>query len=170
MDDYGMHDLRALAAVVQNRSETAMREAIRALPDGVYHSEICNNPLGERLHYPLKLTVQGDAIELDFAGAPPQQPQGGLNCTFNYTAAHATYPLKCMLSPQVRSNAGCYRPFTVKAPEGSILNCDKPASRQPAHAHRLVHRAQHFSRARRGGADAGAGRHRPAARDQHLRP
>jgi hypothetical protein len=28
----------------------------------------------------------------------------------------------------VRSNAGCYRPFTVKAPEGSILNCTKPAS------------------------------------------
>ena len=53
-------------------------------------------------------------------------PQGGLNCTFNYTAAHATYPLKCMLSPQVRGNAGCYRPFTVKAPEGSILNCTKP--------------------------------------------
>ncbi|MBV9054377.1 MAG: hydantoinase B/oxoprolinase family protein, partial [Hyphomicrobiales bacterium] len=41
---------------------------------------------------------------------------------------HATYPLKCMLSPQVRGNAGCYRPFTVKAPQGSILNCDKPAS------------------------------------------
>jgi 5-oxoprolinase (ATP-hydrolysing)/N-methylhydantoinase A len=51
-----------------------------------------------------------------------------LNSTFNYTAAHATYPLKCMLSPQVRGNAGCYRPFTVKAPEGSILNCAKPAA------------------------------------------
>jgi 5-oxoprolinase (ATP-hydrolysing)/N-methylhydantoinase A len=36
--------------------------------------------------------------------------------------------MKCILSPQVRSNAGCYRPFTVKAPEGSILNCTKPAS------------------------------------------
>jgi 5-oxoprolinase (ATP-hydrolysing)/N-methylhydantoinase A len=36
--------------------------------------------------------------------------------------------MKCLLSPQVRSNAGCYRPFTVKAPEGSILNCSKPAS------------------------------------------
>ena len=47
--DYGMQDLRALAAVVQNRSEVAMREAIRALPDGEYHSEIENNPLGTRL-------------------------------------------------------------------------------------------------------------------------
>ncbi len=128
MDEYGMHDLRALAHVVQTRAERAMRDAIRALPDGEYRSEIWNNPLGERLHYPLRITVQGDAVELDFAGAPEQLPQGGLNCTYSYTAAHSCYPMKCMLSPEVRSNAGCYRPFTVKAPPGSVLNCDRPAS------------------------------------------
>jgi 5-oxoprolinase (ATP-hydrolysing)/N-methylhydantoinase A len=128
MNDYGMHDLRALAATVQDRSEQAMREAIRVLPDGVYRSEVYNNPLGTKLRYPVKITVAGDTIEVDFAGAPPQQPQGGLNCTYTYTAAHATYPLKCLLSPQTRSNAGCYRPFVVKAPVGSILNCTKPAS------------------------------------------
>ncbi|MDB5369832.1 MAG: methylhydantoinase [Roseomonas sp.] len=128
MGDYGMRDLRALAAVVQGRSEKAMRDAIAALPDGEYNSTIWNNPLGKRLDYPLKLTVAGDEIELDFAGAPPQLPQGGLNSTLNYTAAHATYPLKCMLTPGVRGNAGCYRPFSVKAPEGSILNPKRPAS------------------------------------------
>jgi len=128
MDDYGMHDLRALAAVVQRRSENAVRDAIRKLPDGEYRSEIANNPLGTVLRYPLKVTVSGDTIEADFEGAPPQQAQGGLNCTYSYAAAHTTYPLKCLLSPAVRSNAGCYRPFTVKLPEHSILNCDKPAS------------------------------------------
>jgi 5-oxoprolinase (ATP-hydrolysing)/N-methylhydantoinase A len=128
MDEYGMHDLQALAAVVQNRAEAAMREAIRAIPDGVYHSTISNNPLGTELTYPLKVTVAGDAIELDFEGVPAQLPQGGLNCTLNYAEAHATYPLKCMLSPNVRGNAGCFRPFTVKAPEGSMLNCTRPAS------------------------------------------
>jgi 5-oxoprolinase (ATP-hydrolysing)/N-methylhydantoinase A len=128
MDEYGMHDLRALAHVVQTRAEQAMRVAIKALPDGIYHSEIWNNPLGEKLRYPLRLTVSGDTIELDFAGAPAQLPQGGLNCTESYTVAHATYPLKCLLSPEVRGNAGCYRPFTVKAPLGSVLNCEKPAS------------------------------------------
>ncbi len=128
MDDYGMHDLRALAAVVHNRAEQAVRDAIRAMPDGVYRSEIWNNPLGTRLRYPVEITVAGDSIEIDFEGVPPQQPMGGLNCTFNYAAAHATYPLKCMLSPQVRSNAGCFRPFTVKAPPHSILNADKPVA------------------------------------------
>jgi len=128
MDDYGMHDLRALAAVVQNRSELAVREAISKLPDGEYRSEMFNNPLGTTLRYPLRVVVEGDRIELDFTGAPPQQPQGGLNCTWSYAAAHATYPMKCILSPGVRSNAGCYRPFTVTLPKGSILNADKPAS------------------------------------------
>jgi len=128
MQDYGLQDLRALAAVVQGRSEKAMRDAIRAVPDGVYRSTITNNPLGTLMTYPVALTVKDDTIAVDYTGAPPEVPQGGLNSTLNYTAAHATYPLKCMLTPAVRGNAGCYRPFTVEAPEGSILNCRKPAA------------------------------------------
>ena len=128
MDEYGIHDLRALARIVQDRAEAAMRAAIRAVPDGVYTSTISNNPLGDKLDYPVKVTVKGDELEVDFEGAPPQLAQGGYNCTMNYTAAHATYPLKCMLTPNVRGNAGCYRPFKVKAPEGSVLNCRKPAA------------------------------------------
>jgi 5-oxoprolinase (ATP-hydrolysing)/N-methylhydantoinase A len=128
MADYGLEDLSALAEVLQGLSEKAMRDAIRAIPDGTYRATVTNAPRGQVLTYPVALTVRGDSMEIDFAGAPPQLPQGGLNCTLNYTAAHATYPLKCMLTPNVRGNAGCYRPFTVKAPEGSILNCSKPAA------------------------------------------
>jgi 5-oxoprolinase (ATP-hydrolysing)/N-methylhydantoinase A len=128
MAEYGMADLRALAAIVQDRAEQAMRAAISALPDGVYTSSVVFSPVDAELSLPLKLTVAGDRIELDFSGAPPQLAQGGVNSTMNYTAAHATYPLKCMLTPGVRGNAGCYRPFVVKAPEGSILNCRRPAA------------------------------------------
>ncbi|XDB00400.1 hydantoinase B/oxoprolinase family protein (plasmid) [Sulfitobacter sp. LCG007] len=128
MRDYGLHDLRALAEVVQGMSEKAMRDAITAIPDGDYRATITNNPLGEIISYPVLVQVKGDAITVDFDGVPPQLPQGGLNSTLNYTAAHATYPLKCMLTPTVRGNAGCYRPFTVKAPEGSILNPTYPAA------------------------------------------
>jgi 5-oxoprolinase (ATP-hydrolysing)/N-methylhydantoinase A len=128
MDEYGLADLSALATIVQDRAEQAMRTAIRALPDGVYTSQVAFSPVDAELQMPLKLTVSGDTIELDFAGAPPQTTMGGVNSTMNYTAAHATYPLKCMLTPGVRGNAGCYRPFTVKAPEGSILNCTRPAA------------------------------------------
>jgi 5-oxoprolinase (ATP-hydrolysing) len=127
MDDYGMADLRALTAVIQDRSEQAMREAIRAVPDGVYRGESWTCPMGEPLRIPVKMTVRDDEIELDFEGAPPQLKRGAFNSTLNYASSQATYPLKCLLTPQVRGNAGCYRPFRIKAPKGSILNCDYPA-------------------------------------------
>ncbi|TYR34360.1 methylhydantoinase [Mesorhizobium microcysteis] len=127
MEEYGLPDLTALAEVIQSRSEKAMREAIRALPDGVYTSTTTYNPLGTPMTVPVKVTIADDEIELDFEGAPPEVPLGGINCTLSYTTAHSTYPLKCMLTPNVRGNAGCYRPFKVKAPKGSVLNCNKPA-------------------------------------------
>src|SRR5437660_1725731 len=126
MTEYGLEDLEALATVIQNRAESAMREAIRRVPDGTYDSEIWNDGMGTTQRYPVRVVVRGDEITVDCAGAPPQAARGGSNCTFGYTAAHTTYPLKCILSPAVPANAGSYRPFTVTAPEGSILNCTKP--------------------------------------------
>lgn len=127
LGEYGLRDLRGLAAVLQDRSEAAMRAAISALPDGTYTSTVDFNPMGTRMTIPMSLTVDKDRIEVDFDGCPPQVPLGGINCTMSYTEAHATYPLKCMLTPGVRGNAGCYRAFTVTAPENSILNCAHPA-------------------------------------------
>lgn len=128
MQEYGLEDLAALAAVVQGRSEAATRAAIRAVPDGVYESEIENRPLGEVLRYRVRVHKQGDTIHVEHVEAPPTLPRGGLNCTMNVTAAHSSYPLKCMLTPAVRGNAGCYAPISVVAPEGSALNCKPPAA------------------------------------------
>lgn len=127
MEEYGLADLKALAEVIQSRSEKAMREAIGALPNGTYASKITYNPLGTPMVVPVQVTIEDDEIEIDFEGAPPEVPLGGINCTLSYTTAHSTYPLKCMLTPNVRGNAGCYRPFRVKAPKGSVLNCNKPS-------------------------------------------
>ncbi len=126
MEEYGMQDLEALASVVQNRAEIAMRRAIRDLPDGVYEHVVQGDGIDEVMTYPIKVSVQGDEIEVDFEGAPPQTERGGSNCTLSYTMAHATYPLKCILTPDIPGNAGCYRPMSVKAPHASIFNCEKP--------------------------------------------
>ncbi len=128
MEEYGLQDLAALAAVVQGRSEAATRAAIRAVPDGIYESEIENRPLGDVLRYRLRVHKSGDAIHVEHVEAPPTLPRGGLNCTMNVTAGHSSYPMKCMLTPGVRGNAGCYVPITVTAPEGTALNCAPPAA------------------------------------------
>ncbi|GHD44787.1 N-methylhydantoinase A [Thalassobaculum fulvum] len=128
MEEYGMHDLKALAAVVQRRAEAAMRQAIRSVPDGIYEHIVQGDGLDQAMTYPIQVSIQGDRVDISFDGAPPQMDRGGSNCTLTYTKAHATYPLKCIFSPDVPGNAGCYRPMGVDAPAGSILNCDRPLS------------------------------------------
>ncbi len=126
MSEYGIHDLEALASVVQERAETAMRTAIADIPDGVYRHQVEADGIGETMTYPIKITIRGETVDVDFEGAPPQTDRGGSNCTLSYTKAHATYPLKCIFTPEVPGNAGCYVPMSVSAPKGSILNCEKP--------------------------------------------
>ncbi len=128
MEEYSLDTLEPLAHEVQQRAEVAMRQAIDAVPDGVYPSEVEFVAAGERLRLPCRITVEGDELTVDWEGAPPELPFGGVNCTATYTAAHTTYALKSILTPEIPSNAGCFRPLHVRAPEGSILGCRYPAS------------------------------------------
>jgi 5-oxoprolinase (ATP-hydrolysing)/N-methylhydantoinase A len=84
--------------------------------------------MGKRQRFPVKITVAGDEIEVDYEGSPPELPQGGLNCTFNFTEAKTFFALKCLLTPHIRASAGCYRALRVKAPTGTMLNCSDGAS------------------------------------------
>ena len=116
MAEYGLEDLAALAAVVRARSEAATRAAIRAVPDGVYESELEARPGAvELLRFKVRVHKKDDTIHIEHVDPPPEVPRGGVNCTMNVTAAHSSYPVKCMLTPNVRGNAGCYAPLTVTA-------------------------------------------------------
>jgi 5-oxoprolinase (ATP-hydrolysing)/N-methylhydantoinase A len=128
MDEYGLESLEPLAKEVQSRSERVMRQAIAAIPNGVYRSEVHVPVAGERLRLPCAVFVEDDELTVDFAGAPPQAPKGAVNCTLTYTTAHTLYAVKTILTPQTASNADCFGPLHVRAPEGSILNCRYPAA------------------------------------------
>lgn len=128
LTEYRLDDLANLARIFHERSEAAMRAAIRAVPDGVYASEISARLGGELQTVPIKIIVEQDEMTIDLSGAPPQAVKGGLNCTLNYTSGHTLYPFKCLLTPTVRCNSGCFRPFKLRIPEGTLLNCRKPAS------------------------------------------
>lgn len=127
MDHYDIDDLQDLAFEVQSRAEMAMRHAIAAMPDGTYSSRVRFDGAGEPLELAVAITVEGDAMRVTWQ-APPQLSVGGINCTMNYTAAHTVYALKSILTPDIPSNAGCFRPIEVVAPEGSVLNCHYPAA------------------------------------------
>ena len=126
-DEYALDSLTALADAIQNQSEVAMRAAVRSVPDGRYAYRLVADGVGEAIPLSVAVTVQDDEILVDFEGAPKQLAQGALNCTYTFTAAETVYALKSLLMPDVPANSGCYRPFRIRAPEGSVLNCRHPA-------------------------------------------
>lgn len=128
LDEYRMGGLDTLSEEIARRSERAMRAAIDAIPDGTYTNKLLCDELDGPLPLQVSVTVRGDEIFVDYAGTAPQHRSGGINCTMTYTLAHTAYSLKCALLPDTPSNAGCYRPIHVAAPQGSVLNAIPPAS------------------------------------------
>jgi len=126
LDDYGFNDFSGLGPTIQSISERSMREAITGIPDGEYYAETRVDGINGQLTICCTLRVQGDEIEIDYTGSPPRQPVS-VNSVFNYTYAYSVYPVKCVIDPQSRNNAGSIRPIHVIAPEDSILNPRKPA-------------------------------------------
>ncbi len=128
VEEFELPDLRELADQVVERSEEAMRAAIDALPDGSYHSEVTTDGIGEEpVHVRCEIRVEGSHLTVDYAGSSAQSDRG-INVVLNYTAAYTTYGLKCALAPHVPHNEGTFRPLTVTAPEGSIVNARFPAA------------------------------------------
>jgi len=127
MDDYGLHSLEAFADELYRRSDAAMREAVRSLPDGTYRYEMVTDGLDEPFTFRIALRIDGDAIDVDYAGTSPQQSRG-INVVYAYTFAMTAYALKCALLPDLPNNEGMFRALTVRAPEGSLLNARFPAS------------------------------------------
>jgi N-methylhydantoinase B len=127
MGDYGLETLEALGDELFTRSERAMREAIRAVPDGTYRHGFRTDGTGAPFEFKIALTVNGDEVVADYTGSSPQQPRA-INCVMAYTYAMTAYAVRCVLLPGLPNNEGMYRPVRVEAPEGSILNPRFPAA------------------------------------------
>jgi len=128
LKQYGLTELSALAAEMQGRCERAMRKAISELPDGVYRSELKTDGVADTpISIKMTLSVEGDTIDIDYAGTDPQVDRA-INCAMCYTYAMSVYGVKCCTSPNLPNNEGTFRPITVRGPDGCIVNPVFPAS------------------------------------------
>lgn len=134
MDAYGLIDLELLSDLILDRTEKALGDAIELLPDGTQRSEVFIDGFDEPIRIRCSVTVNGRHIVVDYAGSSPQVKRG-INVVLNYTQAYTTYPLMCAIAPQIPNNEGAFRPISVKAPEGSVVNCRHPA---PVGARHLI--------------------------------
>lgn len=127
MQERGLEDLNPLAADIHARSEKAMRDAIRTLPEGVYRRTAISDGLDQPVKLELALTVKDGEITVDYTGTDAQVPRS-INVCLAYTIAYTCYGLRAVLLPNVPNNEGVMAPIHVKAPEGCILNSRPPAA------------------------------------------
>ncbi len=127
MNEYELDTIDPLADEIISRSERALRDAIRKLPDGRYENDAWSDGFDEPIHIKVAVTIEDEDILIDFAGSSPQSPRG-INVVLNYTHAYASFAIKAAISPEIPHNEGSFRPVRVTAPPGSILNCIEPAA------------------------------------------
>ena len=130
---YGRAVLATAMNEILTRTEASMRAAIREVPDGVYTFEDALDDWGpgtDPLRVAVTVTVDGDRMDIDYAGSSPQTASG-MNSYINYTRSYSYAAVKCLTDPFGPMNEGALRPITVTAPEGSFLNPRPPAGGGP---------------------------------------
>jgi N-methylhydantoinase B len=134
MEEFGFETIEAPAREILDRSERAMRDAIQRIPDGTYVGETWSDGFAgdEPIHIVCTVGITGSDLVVDYAGTSAQLPQG-INVVLNYTTAYTTFGIKAAISPEVPNNEGSFRPVSVRAPEGCILNAVRPAALAARH-------------------------------------
>lgn len=130
--EYGEERYERIAGEIVSRSTRAVRTAIEAAPRGTWTSEVTAAGFDAELAIRCRITLDGEGVAVDYEGTAPAQPLG-INVPYCYTYAHTVYPLKCVFGPSIPNNHGTTAPFTVAAPEGSILNPAFPAAVSARH-------------------------------------
>lgn len=127
--DYGLDFVQAAAAELMAIAERRMRAEIESIPSGTYMFEDAIEDDGiSDCDYPMKLTltVGGGEVIADFTGSAPQAV-GPVNAIYAVTASAVYNAFLHLIDPTIPRNEGCYRPFTIIAPPGTIVNCAFPA-------------------------------------------
>lgn len=127
MAEQDLATLEDVAREIHGRSEAAMREAIRRVPEGVYRQTAVSDGFAEPIVLEMAMTVKDGRISVDFAGSALQVPMS-INVCLAYTAAYTAYGVRAVLLPNVPNNEGVLKPIEVTAPKGSILNSQHPAA------------------------------------------
>ncbi len=100
------------------------REEVGAWPDGVYEADayVDHDPLGNPdVHLHVKITVEGDALAIDFTGSDTRQELQAWS-TFGNTRGYTVGQIASMMDPEIPKNEGFFEQIKLTVPEGCVLN------------------------------------------------
>jgi N-methylhydantoinase B len=129
LDEYGFESLDELGGEIRARSEQSIRAAIAKAPPGTYRSEGLIEQMAGHPEVRVKcaVTIAGSDITIDLTGSSPQVDWGG-NVVYNFTYAYVHMAVKSIFDPDVPNNDGVAAPIRLIVPEGTVLNCRRPAA------------------------------------------
>jgi N-methylhydantoinase B len=129
LEEYGMESLDELGEEIIARSEKSIRAAIAKAPPGTYRAEgrieqMAGHP---EVRVQCAVTIAGSDVTVDLTGSSPQVDWGG-NVVYNFTYAYVHMAVKSIFDPEIPNNDGIAAPIRLIVPEGTVLNCRKPAA------------------------------------------
>ncbi len=148
-EKYGPERLTDIMEAVLDYSERMMRTLLEKLPDGEGSFEdFCDGDgiieQGEdedaTFTIRMKIAKHGDTIEVDFDGTDAAV-SGPMNAPLSVTASGVYCSLKMIVDPDglIPANSGAWRPITVSAPKGTVVNAAFPSPVVYAN-HEMSHR------------------------------
>ena len=126
VDKYGPQTVDEAFRQLIEQSEQQLRARLRELPDGRWQSRQYLEVKGEVFRVVLTMTKSADSLIFDFTGSSPQS-RFSVNCSKWASLGGLFAPLFPLLCYDIVWNEGVIRPITMIAPEGSIVNCTRPA-------------------------------------------
>ena len=129
LDEYNLDGLDDLADEIISRTEKSIRAAIERIPDGIYRAEGIIEQMEDRENVVIKAAVElkGSDIVVDLQSSSPHVDWGG-NVVYNFTYAYVFMAIKSIFDPDIPNNDGCAAPISMRAPEGTVVNCTFPVA------------------------------------------
>ncbi|MFQ5948531.1 MAG: hydantoinase B/oxoprolinase family protein [Acidimicrobiia bacterium] len=123
----GMRRFEELAAALLDYGEARMRSALAEMADGEYlFTDVME--WGDRdLPISAAVQIEGTELEADFSGTAGQI-EGNINAVEAVTRSCLYYAVRVATDPTIPANGGCYRPLSLRAPRGSLVNPEPPVA------------------------------------------
>ena len=130
IDRFGREQVETCRDEIFRQSERADREAVLAIPDGVYEGAGCMDndgiDLDTPVHIPITIRVDGDRMIVDLTNSP-DATRGPINCGRVQAISAMRMAFKLILAPERAFDGGCFRNLEVLTRPGSIHDAREPA-------------------------------------------
>ncbi len=127
IDKYGKDTIVNILDELILYSERKAREKLMGIPDGEWNAVLYNKIESYDMRYEGKAFKKGDSLIFDFTGTS-EQMELSLNCHHNAAMGGLFDSIAGWLFYNIPWNSGLMHPIEVNIPEGSLLNCNKPAA------------------------------------------